>query len=110
MKDCLVFLTKVFPFDKGEEFIEDEILMLSKNFKKVIVIATSTLDDAIQTRITPENFEIYRIKASEVKRKLPIYAIKLFPFSNYNNCMTDRERLAIKGSLKKRGYLTYFYS
>lgn len=108
MNDCLVFLTKVFPFDKGEEFIEDEILMLSKNFKKVIVIATSTLDGAIQTRTTPENFEIYRIKASEVKRKLPMKAMRIFPFLNYNDYMTDTERLAIKGSLKKRAYLTYF--
>jgi glycosyltransferase involved in cell wall biosynthesis len=108
MKDCLVFLTKVFPFDKGEEFIEDEILMLSKEFEKVIIIATSTSDDAVQTRTTPENFEIYRIKASEVKRKLPMSGMRLFPFSNFNGCMTDSERLAIKGSLKKRAYLTYF--
>lgn len=108
MNDCLVFLTKVFPFDKGEEFIEDEILMLSKNYKKVIIVATSTSDDAVQTRTTPENFEIYRIKATEVKHKLPISGIKLFPFTNFNGCMTDSEKRAIKGSLKKKAYLTYF--
>ena len=110
MNDCLVFLTKIFPFDKGEEFIEDEILMLSKNFKKVIVIATSTSDDAVQTRTTPENFQIYRIKASKVKYKLPISAMKLFPFYNYKGYMTEKERIAVKGSLKKRAYLTYFAS
>lgn len=110
MSECLVFLTKVFPFDKGEEFIEDEIKMLSKNFKKVIIIATSTSNGAIQTRTTPKNFEIYRIKSSEVKRKLLISGMKLFPFSKFDGCMTDTERLAIKGSLKKRAYLTYFIS
>lgn len=110
MNDCLVFLTKVFPFDKGEEFIEDEVLMLSKNFKKVIVIATSTSNDAVQTRTTPENFEIHRIKASKVKYNLPINAIKLFPFTNYGGCMTEKEYIAIKGSLKRRAYLTYFTS
>lgn len=110
MKDCLVFLTKVFPFDKGEEFIEDEILMLSKNFEKVIIIATSTSDNAVQTRVTPENFEVYKINASRVKSKLPISAMKLFPFYSYDGCMTEKERLEIKGSLKKRAYLTYFTS
>lgn len=110
MNDCLVMLTKVFPFDKGEEFIEDEILMLSENFKKVIIIATSTADSAVQTRTTPENFEILRIKASKIKRSLPINAIKLFPFSNYNGYISEKERIEIKGSLKKRAYLTYFIS
>jgi len=110
MSDCLVFLTKVFPFDKGEEFIEDEVLMLSKSFKKVIIIATSTSDDAVQTRITPENFEIYRIKASTVKRKLPLNAMKLFPFTSYKGYMTQRESIEIKGSLKKKAFLTYFIS
>ena len=110
MSDCLVFLTKVFPFDKGEEFIEDEVLMLSKSFKKVIIIATSTSDDAVQTRTTPENFEIYRINASTVKHKLPLSAMKLFPFYSYKGCMTQRESVEIKGSLKKRAYLTYFIS
>ncbi|AQR97764.1 glycosyltransferase [Clostridium saccharoperbutylacetonicum] len=110
MNDCLVMLTKVFPFDKGEEFIEDEILMLSENFKKVIIIATSTADSAVQTRTTPENFEILRIKASKIKRSLPINAIKLFPFSNYNGYISEKERMEIKASLKKRAYLTYFIS
>jgi glycosyltransferase involved in cell wall biosynthesis len=110
MRECIVFLTKVFPFDKGEEFIEDEVLMLSKSFKKVIIIATSTSNHAVKTRTTPENFEIYRIKASTVKHKLPLSAMKLFPFTNYKSCMTQRESAEIKGSLKKKGYLTYFIS
>lgn len=110
MKNCLVLLTKVFPFDKGEEFIEGEIPMLSKAFDKVILIATSTADNALQTRITPKNFEIYRIKASKIKTKLPMSAIKLFPFSDYKGCVTEDECRAIKGSLKKKAYLTYFIS
>lgn len=62
MKNCLVLLTKVFPFDKGEEFIEGEIKMLSEAFEKVIVIATSVADDAIQTRSIPSNFEVHKIR------------------------------------------------
>lgn len=110
MKNCLVLLTKVFPFDKGEEFIEDEIPMLSQAFDKIILIATSTADNAVQTRNVPENFEIHRIKASDIKHKLPMNAIKFFPFSGYKGCVPKAEKYEIKGSLKKRGYLTYFLS
>ncbi|AIY82178.1 glycosyltransferase [Clostridium botulinum] len=108
MKNCLVLLTKVFPFDKGEEFIEDEIPMLSKAFDKIILIATSTADDAIQTREVPENFEVHRIKASGIKCKLPMNAMKFFPFSKYKGYVLKEESNEVKGSLKRRGYLTYF--
>ena len=56
MKSCLVLLTKVFPFDKGEEFIEGEINALSKTFDKVILIATSVADNAVKTRSVPDYF------------------------------------------------------
>lgn len=108
MKNCLVILTKVFPFDKGEEFIEGEIPMLSKAFDKVILIATSTADNATQTRVTPENFEIHRIKASKIKHSLPINAIKIFTYPKHKKCVSKEERSVIKGSVKKRAYLTYF--
>lgn len=110
MKNCLVLLTKVFPFDKGEEFIEGEIPMLSKAFDKVILIATSTADNAVQTRTTPNNFEIHRIKASKIKNSLPINTLKLFPFIDYKGCVDKDERYAVKGSIKKKVYLTYFAS
>jgi len=108
MKNCLVLLTKVFPFDKGEEFIEGEIPMLARAFDKVILIATSTADNAVKTRSVPENFEIHRIKASKIKCCLPISAMKLFPFTNYNGCVNEDEHRAVKGSFKKKAYLAYF--
>ena len=108
MKNCLVLLTKVFPFDKGEEFIEGEIPMLSKAFDKVILIATSTADNAVQTRTTPENFEIHRIKASKIKHSLPANAIKIVTSPKYRKIIGKEERKIIRGSLKKRAYLTYF--
>lgn len=108
MKTCLVILTKVFPFDKGEEFIEGEIPMLSKAFDKVILIATSTADNAMQTRVTPQNFEIHRLKASKIKHSLPISAIKILTHQKYKKCISKEECRVIKGSLKKRAYLTYF--
>lgn len=106
MKNCLVLLTKVFPFDKGEEFIEGEIELLSKTFDKIILIATSTADNAVQTRVVPENFHIHRIKASNIKRSIPSNVMKLF--LSHNDVIEQEERKAVKGSLKKKAYLTYF--
>jgi Glycosyltransferase len=108
MKNCLVLLTKVFPFDKGEEFIEGEIKMLSAAFDKVILIATSVADNAVQTRSLPNNFEIHKIQASKIKHSLPVSAMGLFPFHNYKGCVDEDERNAVKGSIKKKAYLTYF--
>ena len=35
--NCLVLLTKTYPYGKGEEFIEDEIPCLAKHFEKIII-------------------------------------------------------------------------
>ena len=78
MGNCLVLLTKVYPFDKGEEFIEDEIKELSNAFDKVILIGTSTTDNAVMTRKVPKNVEVHRIKSSFIKKKIIKNSIKLF--------------------------------
>lgn len=106
MKNCLVLLTKVFPFDKGEEFIEGEIELLSQTFDKIILIATSTADNAVQTRVVPENFHIHRIKASNIKRSIPFNVMKSFFCRNEVVC--KEERKAVSGAIKKKVYLTYF--
>ena len=36
MKTCLILLTKTYPFDKGEEFIEDEVPLLAKAFDRLV--------------------------------------------------------------------------
>lgn len=108
MKNLLVMLTKVFPFDKGEEFIEDEIQMLSKQFSKVILISTSVSDSGNQTREVPENFEVFSINSSEIKKSTVFEIAKLFPYSNYNGMMSESERKKIKGSIKRKLFLTYF--
>lgn len=108
MKDCLLLLTKTFPFDKGEEFIEDEIAILAKEFQKVILIATSTADQPEQTRSVPENVSVHFIPASKVKRGLAGAMARQFPFKDYKGYSGKDERRAVKGSLKKRLYLSYF--
>lgn len=108
MKDCLLLLTKVFPFDKGEEFIEDEIPMLAKAFSKVIIIATSTADHPVQTRSVPENVSVHNICASKIRRGLPGAVARQFPFKDYKGYSGKDECKEVKGSLKKKLYLSYF--
>ncbi|MDF2632870.1 MAG: glycosyl transferase family 1, partial [Caproiciproducens sp.] len=108
MKDCLLLLTKVFPFDKGEEFIEDEISALAKTFEKVIIIATSTADHPVQTRGVPENVSVHNIRASKVKHSMPGAISRQFPFKDYKGYSGKDECRVVKGSLKKKLYLSYF--
>lgn len=108
MGNCLVLLTKVYPFDKGEEFIEDEIKELSHAFDKVVLIATSTADNAIMTRKVPENFEVHRIKASFIKKQVITNSIKLFCTGKDKAYISKNEKDEVRGSLKKRAYLEYF--
>jgi len=108
MKECLVLLTKTYPFDKGEEFIENEVPQLAKAFDKVIIISTSTADKPIQTRKTPQNVSVYHISASKIRNGLPLAAAGLFPFTNFKGYCSVDEREAIGHSIKKRMYLTYF--
>ena len=108
MKDCLVFLTKTFPFDKGEEFIEGELPFLAKAFDQVIILATSTADHPVQTRSVPENVRVHNICASRVKHCLAGAMARQFPFRDYKGYSGKDERRAVKGSPKKKLYLSYF--
>ena len=108
MKTCLVLLTKTYPFDKGEEFIEDEVPLLAKAFDRLVIAATSTSDAPEQTRSVPANATILHIPASRIKRALPGAALSYLPFTNCRGYAGPEERAAVKGSLKRRGFLTYF--
>lgn len=108
MKTCLVLLTKTYPFDKGEEFIEDEVPVLAKAFDRLIILPTSTSDAPEQTRAVPENATVLHIPASNVKWALPGAALSYLPFTACRGYAGPQERAAVKGSLKRRGFLSYF--
>ncbi len=108
MKNCLVLLTKIYPFDKGEEFIENEVPLLAKAYDKVIILATSTADKPVQTRKTPENVSVHHICASKIKKGIPFAAAGHFPFTNYKGYCGADEREAVGHSLKKKLFLAYF--
>lgn len=108
MKDCLLLLTKVFPFDKGEEFIEGEIQSLAEAFQKVIIIATSTGKHPVQTRSVPENVSVHSICASKVRSSMPGAIARQFPFKDYKGYSGRDECSLVKSSLKRKLYLSYF--
>ncbi len=108
MGSCLVLLTKTYPFAKGEEFIEDEVPHLAEHFEKIIILATSTPEGAVQTRAVPKNVTAHAIAASAVKKALPANGLSLFPFTSCGGLVDDGERNQVHGSLKRRAYLLYF--
>jgi glycosyltransferase involved in cell wall biosynthesis len=101
-------LTKVYPFDKGEEFIEDEISFLAKSFNHIFLIATSTADNAQQTRTVPENVTVCRIAASSIRRRLPAAAVALLFSRNKHGFAGRDERKAAVASPKAWAFLHYF--
>lgn len=60
MSSVVFLLTNVFPFAKGEEFLENEIGHLAARFDRVVVVATQTSQDATQTRAVPDNCTVLR--------------------------------------------------
>lgn len=106
--NCLVLLTKTYPYAKGEEFIEDEIPRLAESFEKIIILATSVPDGAVQTRHTPQNVSCHAVFARVIKRSLPVNALSLFPFTDCGGFADNAEREALRGNLKRRAYLCYF--
>ncbi len=108
METCLVLLTKTYPFDKGEEFIEDEVPVLAKAFDRLVILATSTSDAPEQTRSVPDNATVLQIPASRIKRALLGTAFSYLPFTGCKGYADPEERAAVRGSLKRRGFLSYF--
>ena len=60
MPSVVFLLTNVFPYAKGEEFLENEIGHLAAGFDRVVIVATQTPPDATQTRQVPDNCTVLR--------------------------------------------------
>lgn len=108
MGNCLVLLTKTYPYGKGEEFIEDEVPCLARHFERIILLATSVEDGAVQTRQVPENVTVHPIASSAIKKALPARGLSLFPFTSCGGLVDEAERGELRGNLKRRAYLLYF--
>lgn len=64
-KRQVVLLVNVFPFDRGEEFLEAEIPFLAKEFDRVLILPLSRTTKMRQTRSLPENAHIIEPEAKK---------------------------------------------
>lgn len=108
MRRNLVLLTKNYPFGRGEEFIENEMPVLSRRFGRILVLATQTENGPRQTRPLPENARAFSVPASRVGRRVPVAAVKLVAPKYRAGLVDGRERKALGRSLKRRLYEAYF--
>ena len=107
MKSCLVLLTKKYPFETGEEFIENEMPFLARRFDRVILIATSVSDRPERTRTVPENAEVHFLRASEIRRALlPAAAFRaVFPLPGLAR---GRDREEAVRTFRRKLFCSYF--
>jgi colanic acid/amylovoran biosynthesis glycosyltransferase len=107
MNNCLILITKKYPFDRGEEFIENEVPLLAKTFQHIILIATSVSDRAQQTRQVPNNVEVHYLRASQIRRSLLPYAAcsAVLPLPRI---VTGNDRTQARASLRKKLFCSYF--
>lgn len=71
-KNSLILLTNFFPYRRGEEYLESEIIYLCHKFKQVIIVPTMIGPDESPTRKTPQNCEIIN-PGIELSAKRKIY-------------------------------------
>src|SRR5580692_902689 len=77
MKDTLLLFTRSFPYGKGEEFLESEIIYLSKKFKQVYIYPNE-LNDA--KRPLPDNCLVIPATIEfSPQKKLRHYVLKNLP-------------------------------
>lgn len=124
----LFLITNNYPFGKGEEFIENEIKYLSKNFQKIFIISKSNKNN--QTREVPKNCEVFKVNFREYKNiilylinffdKLYIYdfyknfsllKIKSFLFFQYMSKIVEKKIIQIikKEKLNQEEIIVYSY-
>lgn len=84
MKNCLVLLTNYYPYYKGEEYLETEIIFLSNVFTKVIIVPTMVDNQMEKTRVIPENVEVINL--------------------NYRHTITNKVKFTLKKSDFKFSY------
>ncbi len=79
----LVLVTNNFPYGKGEEFLENEIWILSKKFRKIYIFTFSKNVEI--TRKLPSNVCVRKISRDKKK-----YLIKLFNLKNILMMLKER--------------------
>lgn len=102
----VVLLTKHYPYDHGEEFIEQEIEYLTEVFDEILIIATS-VTKTTQTREVPKKVIVYAI--TDYKTPILRY-VKHISRSFFLRNMIFRSGLKKESGLKKRLANRYVYA
>ncbi|MDR6566553.1 glycosyltransferase [Chitinophaga ginsengisegetis] len=61
MQRTLFFFTELYPYGKGESFIENEIGYLCKEFSKVVIVPSQPVSHADTMREIPPNASVYTV-------------------------------------------------
>lgn len=71
----IIVYTAHYPFGTGEQFFEDEIVFLSSNFDRVIIVSMDS-GKSNATRIVPQNVEVVRARERTNTMKLVPHMLK----------------------------------
>lgn len=81
VKIDLCIITGHYPFGVGEEFLEDELRVISPKFNNIFVLSLSKNNQA--TKFIPENAKVIRLRKKRFQIKYLIYSfVKLFSFKS----------------------------
>ena len=94
----LIIITKTYPFDVGEEFIENELPILADYFDKIVILATAVPFNSKQTRSLPDG--VTTVVIHESRTTLGKYARCLFRGLPYALSCDLRNELLSSGSFK----------
>lgn len=108
MKNCLILLTKRYPYSSGEPFLESEITHHIPNFDKIVVLAQDMNRGDAPTRQVPGGVDIFNIaKRSKAAGRVSdlVSAAVHIPI---NTQARKAEKAAVAGSPARRLFLEYF--
>lgn len=99
MKKSIVLFTNSFPYAKGEEFLETEILYLSKNFESVYIYPSDVIGDI---RKVPSNVYVKQLKFSEAfsAKELIFKHWRFIFFVFYNELLVSKKRIYFFQNIK----------
>ena len=105
----LLFFTLSFPFGKGEEYIQTEILFLSKYFDEIIIIPYCYVDNK-ELRPVPDNVTVLEPLMPEKMKQKDIYLKALFNSTSIFPVLRDifTEKLLFQPKLLEKVLRKYF--
>lgn len=110
MNNCLILLTNYYPFHKGEEYLESEIIHLSEKFKKIYIIPTMVSNTMKRTRNTPPNTIVLPVGINHSKLGKIKMVLNQFENINKNNEKKFMIKKDSKGKFINKLYCYYFES